>query len=385
MQKKRFNTYACCISMMAAAMSITALSLFISEAGKRFNLSTSQSGLLFTINFLGFATFTLLGTVLCKKFGKKIVLTAACVGLSVSCLALSVVGDFLIVIVLMFIYGGCGGIIETFVSSFISDLNPEKSAYYINLSQVFFGIGAIIAPLGIGLLLENGVPYSTCYIIMGIIAAFCGVLMSQVKSKKMEEKESTAISDLKSLAKNKMFLVLCVCMVFYAGAEIGTWGWMGTFLEQNFSFTPLYASFAMTSFWVAMTVGRYLCGFLSKRIPLARLIVILAWLSVVFAVALSFSNQNLFFVMAFLLGLACSSLFPFMMAYGEDYVGEAKGTAFALFMVSANVGSMIIPYLIGVVSEKSEFSTAMLVPAMFLAVVALIFTGIATKMKKVKS
>lgn len=371
--------------MMAAAMSITALSLLVNEAAKRFNLSVSESGLLFTINFLGFASFTLLGTPLCKKFGKKAVLTAACVGLTISCLALAFVNSFPVVVILMFIYGGCGGMVETFVSSFISDLNPEKSAYYINLSQVFFGIGAVVAPLGAGILLNGGVSYSVCYIILGVISAVCAVLMYLVKSEKTEEKASSAAGDVKVLFKNKMFLVLCVCMVCYAGAEIGTWGWMGTFLEKNFSFTPLYASFAMTSFWVAMTIGRYLCGLLSKKIPLVNLVAILAGLSVVFAVALSFASQQIFFVLAFLLGLACSSLFPFMMAFGEDYVSTAKSTAFALFMVSANVGSMVIPYLIGVVSEKAKMSFAMLVPAMFLAVVAVIFVCMSLNQKRQKN
>ena len=380
--KKHFATYICCASLAVVAMSITMLSPLLNQISARFGLTVGQSGLLFTVNFIGFALFTLIGGALSERFGKKRVLNICGFGLAGAALLLSITQNFSLVLVLMFLYGGCGGAIETFISALISDLNPENSAYYINLSQVYFGIGAIIAPVATGFLLQAGVHYTVCYMILGVLALVCAVVFSQVKIPVLQSEQSITLGDVKMLFGNKTFWLVCLCMCCYTGAEVGTWGWMSTFLSQNFAFTALTASLSLASFWVAMTVGRFLCGKLSRFIELKHFILGLAVAATLAAILLSISGRRAFFLTAFLLGLACSSQLPFIMAYGEQNIARAKNTAFALFLVSSNIGSITIPYFIGRVSERAGVSAAMLVPAVFFLVVAVVFAGMCVRAKR---
>ncbi len=380
--KKHFATYTCCVSLAVVAMSITMLSPLLSQISARFGLTVGQSGLLLTVNFIGFALFTLIGGAFSERFGRKRVLNVCGFGLAGAAMLLSITQNFFLVLVLMFIYGGCGGAIETFISALISDLNPEHSAYYINLSQVFFGIGAIIAPVATGFLLQAGVQYTVCYMVLGVLALVCAVVFSQVKVPVSQSEQGITLRDVKVLFGSKTFWLVCLCMCCYTGAEVGTWGWMSTFLGQNFAFSALNASLALASFWVAMTVGRFLCGKLSRFIELKRFTLGLAVAAALAAVLLSVSGRSMFFFAAFLLGLACSSQLPFIMAYGEKNITRAKNTAFSLFLVSSNIGSITIPYFIGRVSERAGVSAAMLVPAVFFVIVAVVFAGMCMHEKR---
>lgn len=359
--------------MAVFAMSVTMLSPLLIEIARRFNLSITQSGLLFTINFLGFAVFTLLGGALAEKFGKKAVLTVCLFGLAFSSILIAVTNNFYIILILMFAYGGFGGAMETFASALVSDLNPEQSAYYINLSQVYFGLGAIIAPLAAGYVIAKGMNYTLCYWGLGIICLLCAVDFARLKLPALPSDEGITKQDLKQLLTNKNFWLVCLCLYCYTGSEVATWGWMSTFLQENLQFSSIYSSIALATFWLAMTIGRFICGKLTKKYKLGSIIFWLALSSTVVAVISGFTNRTTFFIVSFLLGLACSSQFPLLLAYGDQFVKRGKNSAFALFVVSANMGSLSIPYLIGLVGERGGIRAAMMFPSVFFLIVVLTF------------
>lgn len=73
------------------------------------------------------------------------------------------------------------------------------------------------------------------------------------------------------------------------------------------------------------------------------------------------------------MGLTYSSQFPLIASYGSKYSKAPSGTAFSLLVGAGGAGSMIIPYIMGVIGESLDLKFAMYVPAVFLLLVGLIF------------
>ena len=123
---RKYVTTLGCILMALFAMNLTIISPLIMEIGKTFSLSITQSGLIFTFNFIGFVVFILIGGALADRFGKKPVLNVAIIGATISILGFAAVQNFTVMCAAAILMGGFGGVLESIVSALISDINPEN-------------------------------------------------------------------------------------------------------------------------------------------------------------------------------------------------------------------------------------------------------------------
>ena len=93
------------------------------------------------MHFSGFVLIALTGGFLSDKIGKKNTLLIALGGYIICFLFFVFVEIFTIRCLLMFIISGCGGILECIDSAFVAKLNPDRTDYYVNITQVAFSIG----------------------------------------------------------------------------------------------------------------------------------------------------------------------------------------------------------------------------------------------------
>jgi len=153
--------------MFLFAMVLTVLSPLLPEISKTFSLGLAESGFIFTANFLGFVLFIIIGGILADRIGKKRVLFISLAGFTLSLLLLPLASNFFWAFMAIILMGGFGGSIEGAVSAMITDVNPEKPGFYLNFAQVFFGLGAIIGPIGAGILISKGFSWQVCYYLLG--------------------------------------------------------------------------------------------------------------------------------------------------------------------------------------------------------------------------
>jgi FHS family glucose/mannose:H+ symporter-like MFS transporter len=149
---------------------------------------------------------------------------------------------------------------------------------------------------------------------------------------------------------------------------------MSTFLSQSLGFSVVASSAAVGVFWAAVTIGRFAVGQLTLRYSAAAIIVALALASVV-AVLLAavVSEGAMVWVVIAALGLAFSSQWPLIVAFGSERYPASSGTVFALLVGSGGLGTTIIPLAMGTIGESSGLRAAMASPALaFLAIAAII-------------
>jgi fucose permease len=250
----------------------------------------------------------------------------------------------------------------------------KKSSFYLNLLQVFFGIGAVLGPLLSGFIVSSGIRWQLFYYVMGSLTLILAVVLLVSKFPELVKSESISFGVFKTLIPDKKFLLICLCMLLYTGSEVGSWGFMSVFLKDNMGFDLIKSSIAVAVFWSALTIGRLVCGSLTLRFKLRSIILILASASSILCVLSGLvSNEIATWVILICLGLSFSSQWPLISAYGIKQYTTSSTTVFSLLIGSGGLGTAIIPYLLGIVAERANTRIAVASPSIFFLIIVVIF------------
>lgn len=356
------------------AMVLTIMSPLLTEISKTFSLTLAQTGIIFTANFLGFTVFLIIGGILADLWGKKKVLAISLAGFTLSLVLFPLAPNFPLAFIAIILFGGFGGIVEGTINSLIAEVNPERSIFYVNLAQVFFGLGAIVGPISAGVLVSNGFPWQLCYYILAGAFLLITIAFCYAKLPPLKQSDKISWNGFTKLISDPKFLVIGLCMVLYTGSEVGGWGWMATFCKQNLKFTATKSSITVAVFWGAMSIGRLICGRLALRFSTRKIVIVLASLATIVTVLSGFmQNEMAIFLMITAMGLAYSSQWPMILSYGSNYHPENSGTVYALLIGFGGFGGAIIPLVMGLIAANLNNRIAMISPAICFVMIAVIF------------
>lgn len=365
---------------MVFGMVLISYSPLLPSIAATFSLSLTESGFIFSANFIGFVAFILVGGILADHIGKKTIFVISVVGFAIALMIFPFTPNFVIACVLMAFIGGFGGIIETVTSAVISDINPSKESFYVNMTQVFFGIGAIIGPVIAGIVVAVGIHWKWFYFAIGLISIIIGLLLGLAKVPNEPSKEGISIKTLRGLLSDKRLLLICLCMFLYTGSEVGSWGWMTTFLNDHMSFSILKSSIAVAVFWTSMTVSRFICGYLTLKYSIRWIVIVLAISSAIFVFMTGIvQSEIMVWLMIIGLGFSFSSQWPLIASYGSLKHPNSSATVFALLVGSGGLGATIIPYGMGYIGEVVGLRVASMSPVVFFLMIAIIFIGVDKK------
>lgn len=372
--KNKIVTYLCFLITMVFGMVLTSYSPMLPSISKTFSLTLTQSGFIFTANFIGFVAFILIGGILADRIGKKTVLVIATGGFAVALLIFPFSNNFIVACLIMALIGGFGGIIETVTNAVISDLNPTKATFYVNMTQVFFGIGAVIGPIIAAIVVGLGIKWQLFYFVIGLVSVILTFLLSIEKVPNLRNEDSISWPIFKGLLSDGRFLLICLCMFLYTGSEVGSWGWMTTFLKENMQFGIVKSGIAVAAFWASMTISRFICGYLALKYKDRYIIMILAGFSAVFVLASGIQlGEVMMWIVIIGLGFSFSSQWPLIATFGSRDYPASTGTVFALLVGSGGLGGTIIPYVMGFIGEKYNTHIAAMSPTLFFVAIVLIF------------
>ncbi|HYF75335.1 MAG TPA: MFS transporter [Candidatus Nitrosocosmicus sp.] len=373
----KITTYLCFGILFLFSVVLTMMSPLLPYIAQSFELDITQSGAIFSANFIGFIIFTLAGGIIADRFNKKRVIFIALTGISISLGLLPLSKSFYAICIATAFIGGFGGVIESLVSAWIGDLNRERQSFYINLSGVFFGLGALLGPLAVGVALSAGVNWSVCYYFTGGLALLLAAAAWFGKADEAGTSAGINTAGIKAIFSNSRFLLACLCMLLYTGSEIGSWGWMCTFLKDNMEFSILKSSAALGLFWAAMTVGRLIFGFMTLRFDTRDLIIALSGTSAAITLFSGLVQVEMaVWIVVVLMGISYSAQWNLILAFGGECSKSSTGTAFAVLVASGGLGGMVIPYAMGLLAKGFGMRMAMSSPAILLLIVALVFIRI---------
>lgn len=325
------------------------------------NVPISYAGLVTMIITGGTIVSSFFSGKMIKKFGTGKVTTFSVFLTAMGLLGVYFAPSFIWICLLAVPLGLGAGAVDSALNNFVAN---HYEAKHMNWLHCFWGIGATSGPfiMSFYLLKENG--WRSGYATIGIIQAILviGLFLSlplwrKFEDSNEEEKKSSTSINVGTLlklpgAKPTLIAFLCYCAI-----ELTTGLWASSFLVFNSGLSAGLAAKWVSLYYLGITVGRLLAGFLSMKLNNKQMIRVGQLICLLGAVLLMIPFSNNFkLVGLILIGLGCAPIYPAMLhetpnKFGQDLSQDIMG----IQMATAYVGSTIVPPLFGMLSKFSGF------------------------------
>ncbi|HOC18185.1 MAG TPA: MFS transporter, partial [Vicinamibacterales bacterium] len=138
-----------CLAMFVFGMVIALLgTLFgLPETRARLAIDLAQQGQLLSVMFTGLLAATIVAGPTQDRFGAKLVLVAAAGAVAVALVLLALARSFSSAAVWAGLLGIGAGWLNLGANALVSEVYPESRGRMLNLTNVFFGVGALFVPL----------------------------------------------------------------------------------------------------------------------------------------------------------------------------------------------------------------------------------------------
>ena len=335
------------------------------------------------------------GTIVSSLFSDRVVRklgTGLVTFLSVAMTAVALMGisfskSFLPLCLWAIPLGLGAGSVDAALNSFVA---LHYKAQHMNWLHCFWGVGASAGPLILSAQLARGAGWSTGYRIIALIQlALTVVLFVSLplwKKARMPaeaqsaHRKSPGILGLTRLPGVKPVLAafFCYCAM---EATIGLWG--SSYLVAVRQLPAETAAQWISLFYLGITAGRFLSGFLSMRLRQRQMV----WLGAlligggVIVLLLPVSGLPLLAGL-FLLGLGCAPIYPSLIHETPENFGSTHAQALmGMQMAAAYVGTTFMPPLFGALASGTGYGIFPYSIAVFLLLmvlmVRLLYRGVA--------
>ena len=326
-----------------------------------FDITLGIAGIIFPAYSIGSFTGVLLGGILSDITGKKTLIIVGSILQAIGLALIPIVSSWAIVLGIFSVMGLGRGFLNTCINAFVADINPRRRGAALNALHGVYGIGSLIGPLIIGLLLTFQYSWKLIYFgVAGIwiVYIIVNIFLKYPTTEHMKKFE-IKMDALKAIISSRVFILLFLISFIYNGAATGLVGWINTYMDQM-KYPALFGASMVSVFYLGLTLGRFICSYLSDRLGYSKTILACAIGSFIFYPLTIFTSSPVTIALGvFFSGLFFSGLHPTGLAYANTMFSSISGTITGLLSAAMSLGAMSIPWLIGFVSEYSSFKSGL--------------------------
>jgi MFS transporter, FHS family, L-fucose permease len=245
--------------------------------------------------------------------------------------------------------------LETAANPYVTVLGPgTTSAFRLNLSQSFNGVGSFIGPL-IGAQLFFGNSSSgneldsvmSVYIIIGVVVSIIALVFFFTKLPEIRTQSLTSSTPSTNIFAFRHFRWAVIAQFFYVGAQVGMAAlFINYCTEQDLGIDSAKASYLLSGSLLLFTIGRFAGTAIMKFLKPNTLLALFALANVILCIFVIFSEGMISIYALMGLFFFSSIMFPTIFALGVEGLGENTKRASSL-IIMAIVGGAIAPYVMG--------------------------------------
>ena len=321
-----------------------------------FGVNVSASGIVFMIISVGTVISSLQSDRMTSRFGSGKV---TAVSVAMTCIALfgfSTCRSFPMLCLWAIPYGlGAGGV-DASLNNYVA-LHYESR--HMSWLHCMWGIGATVGPYIMGAVLSGGGVWNSGYRIIGFVQLvlvailFLSLPIWKTGEAAGDDPETHQVLTLKQIfaipgAKEIMVTFFCYCALEQTAGL-----WAASYLVLNRGIGAETAAGFGSMFFLGITLGRFLNGFLAMRLSDSQLIrmgfgIIAAGIALIL---LPFGNL-LALAGLIVVGLGCAPVYPCIIHSTPEHFGPEKSQALVgVQMASAYVGISLMPPLFGLIAD----------------------------------
>ena len=330
----------------------------IPQIREEYGISYDLSGYLISANSIGYIAMSLIASYSALLFGLKQAYILQHTLVIIGLIVVTVSGNPALLLIGMAFIGMARGSLLNYSNGIVNDIT-KSNARIINFMGVCFAFGACLTPYIVLLISDHTGNWKyACYVVS--IAAVIGIALTfRMRLEKTGNKASTEKLNGLAFFKLLKYWLMIVAMFCYFGIEMSMIGWTSTYFKEAQGTTAQFASLMATLLWVSILVGRVICSVIAKRIPTAKLICAMSTGITVFIILFN-SNISLSLQVAatICLGLFMAGTHSTIIANTGPIFREYK-VAFGYFFLLGGLGPVILPAVIGNITERYNIHNGM--------------------------
>ena len=364
------------------------ISTAIIPIAEQFNLSTSQTGLIMSLFFLGYSLMQIPSGWLADKIGYKKVLILSLSLVAVFTFAFGFGGSLIIFILIRFFAGvGHAGYPPSTSKSIAENFTKDRRTFIQSLILSTSGIGGIFAFLIGARLVEWNWHYA--YYVLGALFVISLLLViffvpnDTVKEKiKVEPKQTS----FKSVILNRNVLTLFIVMILINMAYYGNMSWLPSFLKEKFTLSLSTVGTILAINAVGGTIASLLAGILLTKFFAGKekvLFLISAILSALaFAGLVLTDSLALSITLLYLLTFCITIFFVGVFSWPHKILpGNVIGSSIGIINTGSTIGGFIAPMTFGALVSLfgGSFSIVFISLSVVMVIAGLIALTVKTK------
>lgn len=307
---------------------------------------------------------------LTRKFGTGLVTAVSVLMTAAALLGFSLSESFLPLCFWALPYGFGAGAVDAALNNYVALHYASKHMSWLHC---FWGVGAAAGPYIMSAALTSGAGWNAGYRWVAIIQIvltvilFASLPMWKKSSADGSEEEVKSKGIIGSLKISGVPLVL-VMFFGYCALESTAGIWASSYLVDYRGVDAETAARFASLFYIGITAGRFLCGFIADKLGdrmLIRIGLIVITLGLVM-IALPIGVNNLALAGLIVTGFGCAPIYPSVIHATPSNFGKENSQAIiGIQMASAYVGTTFMPPLFGLIAEHINIGFYPLFMAVF--------------------
>jgi fucose permease len=339
-----------------------------------FGRTDAEFGLVYLVFALMFAVGAVSGGLAAERIGRQVVLPVAALLIAAGLVTLSVAPTWTVFVIGAGLVGGSTGAVDAVVNSVVMDLSVSGHGSGLSRLHLFYSVGALAAPLVVGVLAEAGVgwrPVAAATAVAGLAIAFplrrVGLVPRRRRAPVDPATPNTASQPRAGLrrALKLAMAALAVGIACYVAAEAGVTSWLVGYLAEE----PMsVATLALSLFWTGLAAGRLVSSRIADRFDPTVFTATFALAAAVFLLAAIAGPAGPLRIALFMAaGFALGPVYPMIMTVAGSLFPHRAAAISGALTAAGVAGSVTYPALMGVISEVAGLGAAMVGAALLAA------------------
>ncbi|MGM0214512.1 MFS transporter [Enterococcus sp. AZ109] len=326
---------------------------------------------------------------LTRKFGTGWVTAISVLTTALALFGFSTASAFWMLCLWAIPYGVGAGAVDAALNNYVA---VHYASRHMNWLHCFWGVGASISPYIMGFGLAHYHSWNLGYLLVAVLQLALTIALFFSIPLWNKQKNNDAVSavsagpalSLGQILKIKGVPFVLMTFFGYCALEMTTGLWASSYLVQFRGIEVETAARFASLFYLGITFGRFLCGFISDRLGDKQLIRLgLFLLSLGILLIFLPLPVDLFALSGLVLtGIGCAPIYPAIIhATPANFGKEHSQAVIGVEMASAYLGTTFMPPLFGLIAEKISLG---LYP-IYLLLLALLMLVMSEKLNRLKS
>ena len=322
-----------------------------------FGVPLSYAGFVSVIISAGTVTSSLLSERLTRRLGTKYVTLFSVLLMVVALFGFSFSNRFWVLCLWAVPYGLGAGSVDAALNNYVALHYSSRDMSWLHC---FWGVGTIVSPYVMSLALTRAT-WQAGYRAVGVIQLAIAVVLLvtlplwRVHNAADDDRQSGRVLGLKGALKIRGVPQLLLGFCGYCALESTCMLWTSSYLIATRGVSPERAAAFASLFFIGITAGRFLAGFISNRLG-DRTMIRLGTGILFFGVLLLLVPglpEVVVLAGCVVMGLGCAPIYPSIIhATPYNFGSENSQAIIGVQMASAYVGSTFAPPLFGFLSAR---------------------------------